>query len=125
MPGTIKKRSRFEGLKRSLAQIPLGHHAIYKGAKSHALDLIYPQAAFLPIFEPRFAPCGLTVNKPQRWPSGGFLGLLRSQAFGLEHLGFDAVAFEGGEVIDEQPALEVVHFMLNAHGQQAIGLDFA
>ena len=66
MSDTIKKRSRFEGPKRSLAQIPLGHHAIYKGAKSHALDLIHPQAAFLPIFEPRFAPRGLTVNKPQR-----------------------------------------------------------
>ena len=61
-----QKRSRFEGLKRSLAQIPLGHHAIYKGAKSHALDLIHPQAAFLPIFEPRFAPCGLAMNRPQR-----------------------------------------------------------
>src|SRR5574343_1710992 len=44
-------------------------------------------------------------------------------AQGLGQLGLDAALLERGQVFDEHLAAQVVHLVLDAHGQQAIGLD--
>ena len=42
----------------------------------------------------------------------------------LEHLGLDAGAFEQAQIVNEHLAAQVVHFMLNAFGQQISGVKF-
>src|SRR5512143_2146542 len=42
----------------------------------------------------------------------------------LQKLGFDAVALETGQVIDKHLAQQMIQLMLDAHGQQAVGLQF-
>ena len=48
--------------------------------------------------------------------SGGDAGLLRE-------LGLDAGLLELGQVVDEDLALQMIQFVLDADGQQAVGLD--
>jgi hypothetical protein len=38
--------------------------------------------------------------------------------------GLDAVAFEVGQIVDEHLAHQMIHFVLDAHRQQAVGLQF-
>ena len=39
------------------------------------------------------------------------------------HLLFDTLALQGGEIIDKQLTHQMVHFMLNADGQQTISFQ--
>src|SRR5438105_10212440 len=49
----------------------------------------------------------------------------RGLALGLEHLALDAIALERREVLDEHLATQMIHLVLDAHGQDALGLDRA
>ena len=54
-----------------------------------------------------------------RGPGRGFL-----LAVFFFQLGLDALAFEGGQVVHEELALEVVHFVLDTDGEDAFGFQF-
>src|SRR5262249_28284328 len=41
----------------------------------------------------------------------------------LDHLGLDAVALQRAQVLDEDLAHQVIHLVLNADGQQALGVE--
>src|SRR4051812_7036967 len=53
---------------------------------------------------------------PLRRPSGGLAQLLRE-------LGADALLLELGKVLDEHLACQVIHFVLDAYGQQALRFE--
>src|ERR1700689_2490116 len=55
-------------------------------------------------------------------PSGRDRGFLALQ---LAELAQDDAALQGGNVIDEHHAFEMVHLVLDAGGEQALGLDLA
>jgi len=42
----------------------------------------------------------------------------------FDQLGLDAIAFEIGQIIDEDLAHQVIQFVLDAHCQQPLGLEF-
>src|SRR5262245_65970199 len=44
---------------------------------------------------------------------------------GLQELAQDHVALEGGDAIDEQDAVEMVHLVLHAGGEEPVGLQLA
>jgi hypothetical protein len=62
------------------------------------------------------------------WPKRASLSSWRTETTlpaGLEHLALDAVALQRRQVFDEHLAQQVVHLVLDADGQQALGLDLA
>src|SRR5262249_3535463 len=62
-----------------------------------------------------------------RWGSERVLAIALEDAgaLRLQELAQDHVALERGDVVDEQDAVEMVHFVLDASGQQAVRRELA
>src|SRR2546427_10894160 len=57
------------------------------------------------------------IRRPPRSTLFPYTTLFRS------HLGLDPITLERAEVLDEHLAHEVIHLMLNAHGQKALRVE--
>src|SRR5512138_497156 len=60
-----------------------------------------------------------TAGRSERGAHGRGVGPVFARL--LEELGLDAVALERGEVVDEDLALQMIEFVLDAHRQEAVG----
>jgi hypothetical protein len=63
--------------------------------------------------------CAVRVEQSRRGPASSARLIPRL----LEHLGADAGALQGAQVFDEHLADKVIHLVLDAFGQQSVGID--
>ncbi len=81
------------------------------------------------LFADRAAVRSVRASKSQRYLDGGSLDATRRRRRAARFALFlefrpDAGALQIGQIVDEQLTFQMIHLMLNTHGEQTFSVDF-